>query len=95
MYSTNKYTLYDVILITRQMVVVEALFLTCISVTSSLFHPLASHYSSMLEREGVTELLQALVAHPNTHNDVTGLSNSILQMVEQNQSHLGVESQNS
>ncbi|XP_070830985.1 protein zyg-11 homolog isoform X1 [Chaetodon trifascialis] len=45
-----------------------------------------SHYSSMLEEEGVTELLKALVAHPNTHSDIKGLSDSILRMVEQQQS---------
>ncbi|XP_039999386.1 protein zyg-11 homolog isoform X2 [Xiphias gladius] len=42
-----------------------------------------SHYSSMLEKEGVAEHLRALVAHPNTHSDIKGLSESILQMVEQ------------
>ncbi|XP_041805114.1 protein zyg-11 homolog isoform X2 [Chelmon rostratus] len=45
-----------------------------------------SHYSSMLEEEGVTELLKALVAHPDTHSDIKGLSHRILQMVEQHQS---------
>ncbi|KAG7227283.1 hypothetical protein INR49_000287 [Caranx melampygus] len=41
-----------------------------------------SHYSSMLEKEGVTELLKALAAHPDTHSDIKGLSETILQMVE-------------
>ncbi|XP_070701180.1 protein zyg-11 homolog [Pempheris klunzingeri] len=48
-----------------------------------------SHYSSMLEEEGVTELLKALAAHPDTHGDIKGLSDSILHMVEQHQSHSG------
>lgn len=41
----------------------------------------------MLEKEGVTELLKALVAHPDTQSDIKGLSDSILQMVEEHQSH--------
>lgn len=49
--------------------------------------PLASHYSSMLEKEDVTELLKALAAHPDTHSDIKGLSDSILRMVEEHQSH--------
>uniref|UniRef100_UPI0037E7993A protein zyg-11 homolog n=1 Tax=Semicossyphus pulcher TaxID=241346 RepID=UPI0037E7993A len=48
-----------------------------------------SHYSSMLEQEGVTELLKALAAHPDTHRDIKGLSDSILRLVEQHQSHPG------
>ncbi|KAM7378957.1 hypothetical protein PAMP_004542 [Pampus punctatissimus] len=44
-----------------------------------------SHYSSMLEEEGVTELLKALAAHPDTHSDVKGLSDSILSMLEHHQ----------
>uniref|UniRef100_A0A7N8Y690 Protein zyg-11 homolog n=1 Tax=Mastacembelus armatus TaxID=205130 RepID=A0A7N8Y690_9TELE len=48
-----------------------------------------SHYSSMLEKEGVTELLKALAAHPDTHSDIKGLSESILSMAEQHQSHSG------
>ncbi|TMS09750.1 Protein zyg-11-like protein [Larimichthys crocea] len=48
-----------------------------------------SHYSSMLEKEGVTELLKALAAHPSTHSDIKGLSNRILQMVEQHQGRSG------
>ncbi|XP_040911186.1 protein zyg-11 homolog isoform X2 [Toxotes jaculatrix] len=48
-----------------------------------------SHYSSMLEKEGVTELLKALAAHPDTHQDIKGLSQSILRMVEQQQCHSG------
>uniref|UniRef100_A0A3Q1CIC7 Protein zer-1 homolog-like C-terminal domain-containing protein n=1 Tax=Amphiprion ocellaris TaxID=80972 RepID=A0A3Q1CIC7_AMPOC len=48
-----------------------------------------SHYSSMLEMEGLTELLKALTAHPDTHSDVKGLSDRILCMVEQYQSHSG------
>lgn len=55
-------------------------------VTFSLYPP-ASHYSSMLEKEGVTELLKALVDHPDTQSDIKGLSDSILQMVEEHQSH--------
>lgn len=57
-------------------------------ITSPLY-PLASHYSSMMEAEGVTELLRALAAHPNTHSDIKGLTDSILRMVEQHQSHSG------
>uniref|UniRef100_A0A8C7YPY7 Zyg-11 family member, cell cycle regulator, like n=1 Tax=Oryzias sinensis TaxID=183150 RepID=A0A8C7YPY7_9TELE len=37
-----------------------------------------SHYSSMLERDGVTELLKALAAHPDTHSDIQRLVGSIL-----------------
>ncbi|XP_073348260.1 protein zyg-11 homolog isoform X2 [Pagrus major] len=48
-----------------------------------------SHYSSMLEKEGVTELLKALAAHPDTHGDIKGLSDSILLMVERHQGHTG------
>ncbi|XP_054615874.1 protein zyg-11 homolog isoform X2 [Dunckerocampus dactyliophorus] len=47
-----------------------------------------SHYSSILEREGVTELLKALAAHPNTHSIIRGLSESILHMVERQHSGL-------
>lgn len=43
------------------------------------------HYSHMLEMEGVTELLKALAAHPETHRDIKGLSDSILSMVERHQ----------
>uniref|UniRef100_A0A8D3AG28 Protein zer-1 homolog-like C-terminal domain-containing protein n=1 Tax=Scophthalmus maximus TaxID=52904 RepID=A0A8D3AG28_SCOMX len=49
----------------------------------------ASHYSRMLEKEGVTELLKALAARPDTHSDIRGLSESVLRMVEQHQSHWG------
>ncbi|KAM6919995.1 protein zyg-11 homolog [Lycodopsis pacificus] len=49
----------------------------------------ASHYSSMMEKDGVTELLRALAAHPDTHSDVKGLSGSILRVVEKHQSHSG------
>uniref|UniRef100_A0A8C4GTI9 Protein zer-1 homolog-like C-terminal domain-containing protein n=1 Tax=Dicentrarchus labrax TaxID=13489 RepID=A0A8C4GTI9_DICLA len=45
-----------------------------------------SHYSSMLEKEGVTELLKNLAAHPDTHSDIKGLSDSILHMVEEHHS---------
>uniref|UniRef100_A0A8C7YMW0 Zyg-11 family member, cell cycle regulator, like n=1 Tax=Oryzias sinensis TaxID=183150 RepID=A0A8C7YMW0_9TELE len=38
-----------------------------------------SHYSSMLERDGVTELLKALAAHPDTHSDIQRLVGSILR----------------
>ncbi|XP_031710276.1 protein zyg-11 homolog isoform X2 [Anarrhichthys ocellatus] len=60
----------------------------------------ASHYSSMMEKDGVTELLRALAAHPDTHSDVKGLSDSILRVVEKHQSHSGsvnkqMESRNS
>ncbi|XP_055007761.1 protein zyg-11 homolog isoform X2 [Boleophthalmus pectinirostris] len=43
------------------------------------------HYCSMLELEGVTELLKALVAHPDTHHDVKELSDSIVSLVERHQ----------
>ncbi|XP_011484781.2 protein zyg-11 homolog isoform X2 [Oryzias latipes] len=45
-----------------------------------------SHYSSMLERDGVTELLKALAAHPDTHSDIQRLVGSILRTVEGHQS---------
>ncbi|XP_057714292.1 protein zyg-11 homolog isoform X2 [Corythoichthys intestinalis] len=44
-----------------------------------------SHYSWMLEREGVAELLNALTVHPDTHNIIRGLSESILLMLERQQ----------
>ncbi|XP_034071379.1 LOW QUALITY PROTEIN: protein zyg-11 homolog [Gymnodraco acuticeps] len=44
-----------------------------------------SHYRSMMEKEGVTELLRALAAHPDTHSDIRELSDSILLMVDQQQ----------
>lgn len=59
-----------------------------LSLLLSSIHP-ASHYSSMLEKEGLTELLKALAAHPSTHSDIKGLSDSILSMVEQHQIHAG------
>ncbi len=43
----------------------------------------------MLVEEGVTELLKALAAHPDTHSDIKALSDSILHMVEQRQTHPG------
>lgn len=43
----------------------------------------------MLEKEGLTELLKALAAHPSTHSDIKGLSDSVLSMVEQHQIHAG------
>nr|XP_040026540.1 protein zyg-11 homolog isoform X4 [Gasterosteus aculeatus aculeatus] len=46
----------------------------------------ASHYSNMMEKDGVAELLRALAAHPDTHSDVKGLSDGILRIVEQHQS---------
>ncbi|XP_038574474.1 protein zyg-11 homolog isoform X2 [Micropterus salmoides] len=42
-----------------------------------------SLYSSLLEKEGVTELLKSLAAHPDTHSDIKELSDSILHLVEQ------------
>ncbi|KAM7401119.1 hypothetical protein PAMA_005349 [Pampus argenteus] len=53
--------------------------------TTILKQLVSSHYSSMLEQEGVTELLKALSAHPDTHSDVKGLSDSILSMLEHHQ----------
>ncbi|XP_028988285.1 protein zyg-11 homolog isoform X2 [Betta splendens] len=47
--------------------------------------PPAPHYGGMLEKEGVTELLKALHAHPGSHGDVKALSDRILQMVERHQ----------
>ncbi|XP_068558042.1 protein zyg-11 homolog isoform X2 [Cebidichthys violaceus] len=58
-----------------------AIHLVCIQNTS--------HYSGMMEKDGVTELLRALAAHPDTHSDVKGLSDSILRVVEKHQSHSG------
>ncbi|XP_067330888.1 protein zyg-11 homolog isoform X3 [Channa argus] len=48
-----------------------------------------SHYSSMLDKEGVTELLKALAGHPDTNSDVKRISYNILQLVEQYQSNSG------
>ncbi|XP_047444514.1 protein zyg-11 homolog isoform X1 [Mugil cephalus] len=48
-----------------------------------------SHYSGMLEKEGLTELLKALAAHPDTHSDIKGLTDSILRLVERHQSQTG------
>ncbi|XP_062285431.1 protein zyg-11 homolog isoform X2 [Scomber scombrus] len=67
-----------------QMWAVWAIHLVCSQNTSN--------YSSMLEQEGVTELLKALTAHPDTHSDVKGLSDSILSMVECCQNQLGPQS---
>ncbi|XP_054452174.1 protein zyg-11 homolog [Anoplopoma fimbria] len=64
-----------------QLWAVWAIHLVCIQNTS--------HYSSMMEKDGVTELLRALAAHPDTHSDVKGLSDSIFRLVEQHQSHSG------
>ncbi|XP_044224091.1 protein zyg-11 homolog isoform X2 [Thunnus albacares] len=61
-----------------QMWAVWAIHLVCSQNTSN--------YSSMLEQEGVTELLKVLAAHPDTHSDVKGLSDRILSMVEHHQS---------
>ncbi|KAM6918342.1 protein zyg-11 homolog [Xenentodon cancila] len=48
-----------------------------------------SHYSRMLEEGGLTELLKALTAHPDTHGDIKRISDSILTMVEDHLSHPG------
>uniref|UniRef100_A0A674NGH5 Zyg-11 family member, cell cycle regulator, like n=1 Tax=Takifugu rubripes TaxID=31033 RepID=A0A674NGH5_TAKRU len=45
-----------------------------------------SHYCSMLEKEGVAELLKSLSAGPNTHPDPKGLADSILRMLDEHQS---------
>ncbi|KAF7654300.1 hypothetical protein LDENG_00071370 [Lucifuga dentata] len=42
-----------------------------------------AHYKSMLQMEGIVDLLEALAAHPDTHSDVKGLTESILRMVDQ------------
>lgn len=52
----------------------------------------ASHYCGMLETEGVTELLKSLSAHADTHADIRGLSDSILHMLDEHQSHSGTVS---
>lgn len=41
----------------------------------------ASHYCSMLETEGVAELLKSLSAHADAH--VKGLADSILRMLDE------------
>ncbi|XP_068425971.1 protein zyg-11 homolog isoform X2 [Clinocottus analis] len=64
-----------------QLWAVWAIHLVCIQNTS--------HYSSMLEKDGVTELLRALAADPDTHSDVKARSDSILRVFEQHQSHSG------
>ncbi|MEQ2264812.1 hypothetical protein XENORESO_019938, partial [Xenotaenia resolanae] len=46
-----------------------------------------SHYSSMLDKEGLTELLKALDGHPDTHSDVKRISQRIVLMVQEHQSH--------
>ncbi|XP_017275683.1 protein zyg-11 homolog [Kryptolebias marmoratus] len=51
-----------------------------------------SHYSCMLEEEGLTELLRALSTHPDTHSDIKSLSDRILSLVEKQQSDSGVVS---
>lgn len=50
------------------------------------FHPVAPHYSRLLQTEGVTELVRTLAAQPDTHSDVQRLSEGIVQMVEEQQS---------
>lgn len=42
----------------------------------------------MLETEGLTALLKSLSAHADTHADIKGLSDSILRMPDEHQSHL-------
>ncbi|XP_038124608.1 protein zyg-11 homolog isoform X2 [Cyprinodon tularosa] len=46
-----------------------------------------SHYSSMLEEEGLTDLLKALDTHPDTHSDVKRVSQRIMLMVQEHQTH--------
>ncbi|XP_047223220.1 protein zyg-11 homolog isoform X2 [Girardinichthys multiradiatus] len=46
-----------------------------------------SHYSSMLDKEGLTELLKALDGHPDTHSDIKRISQRIVLMVQEHQSH--------
>ena len=41
----------------------------------------------MLETEGVTALLKSLSAHADTHADIKALSDSILRMLDEHQSH--------
>ncbi|XP_076018237.1 protein zyg-11 homolog [Genypterus blacodes] len=48
-----------------------------------------AQYSSMLQTEGVIDLLKALTAHPDTHTDVKGRSESVLCLIDQHQSHSG------
>lgn len=50
------------------------------------FHPVAPHYSCLLQTEGVTELVRTLAAQPDTHSDVQRLSEGIVHMVEEQQS---------
>ncbi|KAM4557726.1 protein zyg-11 homolog [Fundulus diaphanus] len=47
----------------------------------------ASHYSGMLDKEGLAELLKALDAHPDTHSDVKRVSQHIMLMVQEHQGH--------
>ncbi|KAM8849393.1 protein zyg-11 homolog isoform 2-T2 [Spinachia spinachia] len=61
-----------------QMWAVWAMHRVCIQNTS--------HHSHVTEKDGVTERLRALAAHPDTHSDVKGLSQSILRIVEKHQS---------
>ncbi|KAM3866052.1 protein zyg-11 homolog [Diretmus argenteus] len=46
-----------------------------------------THYSLVLQREGVIDLLKTLAAHPDTHSDIKRLAEAILCVVEQRQSH--------
>uniref|UniRef100_A0A3P9N8Y9 Protein zyg-11 homolog n=1 Tax=Poecilia reticulata TaxID=8081 RepID=A0A3P9N8Y9_POERE len=46
----------------------------------------ASYYIHMLTKEGLMELLKALDTHPDTHSDVKRVSQSILRMVQEQQS---------
>ncbi|KAM4727721.1 protein zyg-11 homolog isoform 2-T2 [Anableps anableps] len=46
-----------------------------------------SHYSSMLDKEGLMELLKALDVHADTHGDVKKVSQRIVLMVQEQQSH--------
>uniref|UniRef100_A0A3Q2PLJ0 Protein zyg-11 homolog n=1 Tax=Fundulus heteroclitus TaxID=8078 RepID=A0A3Q2PLJ0_FUNHE len=46
-----------------------------------------SHYSGMLDKEGLAELLKALDAHPDTHGDVKRVSQHIMLMVQEHQGH--------
>lgn len=55
-------------------------------IVSFLCQFLVSLYGRMLEKDGVTELLKVLATHSDTHGDVKGLSENILQMVTQHRS---------
>ena len=54
------------------------------SLTDHLRPSSASQYARMLQEEGGLDILKDLITHPDTHDDVRGLAESIVGISEQN-----------